>query len=996
MKQIALIASAFVVLFPFLAPSHAGQGRALYTPNAGPGEGGLVRVVRFSGPAGSQTHWAPVLGSGIYKSTDGGATWTNSSTGIDHKFVRQLRFKPTNQSTMYAATLGSRGFYKSLDGGATWAPSNNGLACTFINTFREVSSAGINQGHLYAGTGCGGTLSGVYKSTDEGANWVRVGFPTIPGNASVSGFALPANGTTVLVATQLGLYASFNSGSTWESRTANLTGPRGADVNDIVVNGLVWAVDIIGNGVWWSENSGASWTQATGLPAGATTTGTGFSQIDANLWIFIDGAGAYKSTDSGKTWAPDGTLTGLPVMRTRNLVRDADGIWWASTLAGAYKSTDAGANWTRASNGLPRGMVTNATGSPLSPQTVFAASDTIYKSTDGGTTWATSDAGINGIVLQSSGRFGSVAVDPNNASIVYATTVNKGPFKSINGGTTWVPINNGINITLVSNAANLRIAPSDSNVLWITMGGNVFKSLDAGANWSNVSAGLPQLNASSPAIDPTNPNIVYVATGSGLYKTVDGGASWFLSNPSFINFSVTRAQVMFGAPQNVLLAANTSSSRSEASSVSGVYLSTNAGATWKQLIANEKVSTAVFVNDPGGKTGMYFTTEGYFDHPVGDERLIKCIDLFANDWEPNTHCRAVDVGPNPGFIRSLTTRSDRLVAIATSSGLARHRYLYLGPDFNNDGRSDIFWRHTSGENAIWHMNGTQFLDEESVTLVRAVANPWGIAAFGDFDGNGTSDVLWRNSSTGENYIYFMDGATILSEGYIRTVADQAWQVKGVGDFDRDGNSDILWRNAATGDNYIYFMDGLEIVNEGFIRAVADANWNVAAVGDFDGDFKADILWRNGSTGDNYLYPMDGLAIKPSEGFIRTVPLAWSIKGLGDFNADNKLDIVWRNSSTGENYTYPMDGTTILPEEGYLPTVTEAGWDIVAIGDFDGNATTIVGRGHSDVLWRNSASGATYLWQMSGPTTIASQCGAMGCQSGYLPLVSDTNWQIMNR
>src|SRR5688572_27004421 len=119
-KHTALLASASVVLSAIVVPVFAGQDRANYTLNAGPGEGGLVRVVRFTGPAGSHTHWAPVLGSGIYKSVDGGATWTNSSTGIDHKFVRQLRFHPTNPSIMYAATLGSRGFYKSVDSGATW------------------------------------------------------------------------------------------------------------------------------------------------------------------------------------------------------------------------------------------------------------------------------------------------------------------------------------------------------------------------------------------------------------------------------------------------------------------------------------------------------------------------------------------------------------------------------------------------------------------------------------------------------------------------------------------------------------------------------------------------------------------------------------------------------------------------------------------------------------------------------------------------------------
>src|SRR5947207_6565396 len=109
-------------------------------------------------------------------------------------------------------------------------------------------------------------------------------------------------------------------------------------------------------------------------------------------------------------------------------------------------------------------------------------------------------------------------------------------------------------------------------------------------------------------------------------------------------------------------------------------------------------------------------------------------------------------------------------------------------------------------------------------------------------------MLWRNTSTGQNYIYFMDGAAILTEGYIRTVADQNWQVAGIGDFDGDGKDDILWRNSVTGQNYIYFMNGTSILpSEGYIRTVADTTWQIVGVGDFDGDGKADILWRNSSS-----------------------------------------------------------------------------------------------------------------------------------------------------
>src|SRR5207249_6543380 len=167
----------------------------------------------------------------------------------------------------------------------------------------------------------------------------------------------------------------------------------------------------------------------------------------------------------------------------------------------------------------------------------------------------------------------------------------------------------------------------------------------------------------------------------------------------------------------------------------------------------------------------------------------------------------------------------------------------------------------------------------------------------DFDGDGRSDVLWRNASTGENYLYPMNGTTILAgEGYLRTVADLNWKIAGVGDFDGDGKADILWRNSSTGENYIWLMNGLSTASQGSVNFVDPASgWQVQGVGDFDGDGKADILWRNTSTGQNYIYLMNGLAVA-SQGSINSVgDQAWQVKGIGDFEGDGKAALFLRDA-----------------------------------------------------------------------------------------------------
>ena len=249
-------------------------------------------------------------------------------------------------------------------------------------------------------------------------------------------------------------------------------------------------------------------------------------------------------------------------------------------------------------------------------------------------------------------------------------------------------------------------------------------------------------------------------------------------------------------------------------------------------------------------------------------------------------------------------------------------------DFDGDGEADILWRNAAtGENYIYFMDGKAIKPSEG--YIRTVADlRWQVAGIGDFDGDGKDDILWHNAATGENYIYFMDGKTIKpGEGYLRTVADTRWQIAGVGDFNGDGKADIAWRNSATGENYLYLMNGTSIAAEGYFRTVADTRWQIVGVGDFDGDGKVDIVWRHTATGENYLYPMNGTTIKASEGYLRTVADAnWRIAACGDYDGDGKSDILWRNVATGENYVYLMSGTTITGE-GYLRTVADPAWTV---------------------------------------------------------------------
>src|SRR5256885_970343 len=160
------------------------------------------------------------------------------------------------------------------------------------------------------------------------------------------------------------------------------------------------------------------------------------------------------------------------------------------------------------------------------------------------------------------------------------------------------------------------------------------------------------------------------------------------------------------------------------------------------------------------------------------------------------------------------------------------------------------------------------LTAATIGLAISSAHALPVCAPMDFDGDCKSDVLWRNTATGQDYLWLMNGLTIASGGFLATVDDPAWQIQGTGDFDGDGKADILWRNPSTGENYLCVMNGLTIASEGYLRTVADQAWQVKGVGDFNGDGKADVLWRNTVTGEDYAYFMNGWAIA-SEGSLNT-------------------------------------------------------------------------------------------------------------------------------
>ncbi len=295
-------------------------------------------------------------------------------------------------------------------------------------------------------------------------------------------------------------------------------------------------------------------------------------------------------------------------------------------------------------------------------------------------------------------------------------------------------------------------------------------------------------------------------------------------------------------------------------------------------------------------------------------------------------------------------------------------------DSNSTGTADILWRNASGALSYWDVEGGA-INSAPITSNGAIVSPdasWSVAGISDFNGDHKADMLWRNAN-GLLADWTMNGSTVSDSGYLNVngtpvTPDPSWSIAGIGDLSGDGKSDLLWRDA-NGSTAVWIMDGSSITGSGYLNVngtivAPDRSWSVAGMGDFNGDNTSDLLWRNAATGELAEWQLHSSDIIGSadvnNGSIALRPDAsWSVAGIGDFDGDGHADILWRNSN-GTVSEWLMHGSTVtdgsaITYNGVAVNVA-ANWKVAEIGDFNGD-------GSSDILWRDSTTGALAEWLM---------------------------------
>lgn len=532
----------------------------------------VVKVVVIS-PQDTSVIFAGAFGSGVYRSTDGGVTWTNSRVGLINAYVRSLA--ALSSSVVFCGT--NDGVYKSLDSGSTWI--------RVVETSFSVRSLAYDplSNNLYAAT----YGSGLYKSTNQGGTWTTIAVtdPTGPQTLthlwSIALFgrdSLYIGGALLDVTSGGALFRSLDGGATWIQVQRSLHIASSVRAIAIIPTAPAFGL-IIGTaskGVYRSTNGGVNWTNISDtasvndlvdlhVNAVALSTSLRFAGTDS-----LGGFYSRSTVDATTGWTAGAGLPGRSAVVSSIALngKNKATLFLGTEGQGVYRSGNAGATWLARNSGMlgtaAREVRRNGNGQLLLG-TDFG--DGIWTSPDQGTSW-TQDTSLN-----TANAITAIAIT-TTPSIVFAAAYGSGVYKSTDAGVTWAITDSTI---LNHFVRALETSPGTNDHLFAGSGDGVYKTTDGGSSWQAINSGIP-LNTSirAMAIDPANANNIYVGTDSlFLYKSTNGGGSWTHVTNGFLPQDVFLRTITIDYASTSTLYAGSDSGR--------IYKSTDAGSNWSLM-----------------------------------------------------------------------------------------------------------------------------------------------------------------------------------------------------------------------------------------------------------------------------------------------------------------------------------------------------------------------------------------------------------------------------
>jgi glucose/arabinose dehydrogenase len=359
--------------------------------------------------------------------------------------------------------------------------------------------------------------------------------------------------------------------------------------------------------------------------------------------------------------------------------------------------------------------------------------------------------------------------------------------------------------------------------------------------------------------------------------------------------------------------------------------------------------------------------------------------------------------------------------ISSSASLAGYKFVATG-DADADQTYDLLLQKSLGnglyELSIGFMNSDNTLREPRSIVFNTggatavnLLDTWQIKRFADFDGDAKADILFQLAQTNTFALWKMDGATAAAPTILTIDGPNLQELFATGDFNGNGTLDLLLRDSVSGalttrlldQNLVPTGDSGPLTLNGTPYSLA-ADWQVLGVTDLNQtgsqstDANDDIILTNRNTGQVVAWLMNGTSLQ-DWGFLgggAPVTQGFDLVGIADFNGDRNGDMFWAQKVPNANGSkllgvWLTEGTSLLPQSSLVQYAgaaysLPANWQIINFKQLDGTPYLVDfdTNGKADVLVQNSATGQTFLWSMNGPTIDAAKSGFVQTADGNIP------------
>ena len=641
---------------------------AVNSPNAlswtqlGPGNiGGRIRSIAVH-PTDPNTVYIGAVAGGVWKSVDGGSSWTSLTDFMGNIAVCALVIDPNNPNTIYAGTgegffnldgIRGAGIFKSTDAGASWSQlsSTNNVDYYYVNDLEYDAVNGV----LYAAT-----RKGLYSSSNGGATFDTEIYDSNGDDIHFTDVEIAyTNPTTIFTAygifSQSEIWRSVDGGATFQSN-ASLSGAGRIELAASKSNpGFLYVslMDLSTNGTAWfgyTSDNGNNWNPLTipgpSLSGASTYTGTqawydNIVSVDPTNHqnVYAGGVDNFKSTNGGANWnQKTNWYTGTALQYVH---ADQHAMAWAPSNSnivylgndgGIYKSTNKGENWTSMNNNLFITQFYYGTVSPTGTTYAGGMQDNGTLKSTGGTSW-------NEIL---GGDGGATEIDFNNTNNIYMEYVNLALYKTTDGGANFFKAMNGIptgpnfydgTTDRTQFISPFSMDPNNSSTL-VAGTYRVWRTTDGAANWSAISGDLTGdgsggsgATISTVIVAKGNSNVIYVGCSNGRVQvTTNAGGNWNIRTSGLPNLAVTKIAT---DPNNPAIAYLTFSGYTPSARI---YKTTDYGVNWSNISGNLPAlpTNCVAINPANGNNLFVGTDLGIFSTTDGGSSWVQDVNGMAN------------------------------------------------------------------------------------------------------------------------------------------------------------------------------------------------------------------------------------------------------------------------------------------------------------------------------------------------------------------------------